>query len=425
MITAAGLVPLASAQESARAKRVLVYTVSAGYEHEVAHRMRRDELSIVEKALVDLGRTSGAFEVVPTRDAAAFEAQNLAKFDAVFFYTTGDLPLSDLQRAALFAYVEGGGGFAGAHCATDTFPSVPEYGEMIGARFDGHPWHEKVGVVVEDTSHVATRHLGMRFELSDEIYQFTTPFDRARMHVLLSLDTASVDLAKEGVHRADRDFALCWTKPVGKGRVFYTALGHEPALWKDERFLKLLAGGLRWSMRAEERPTLSKQDQPYRDFASTHAGDAAKGFELFRRESGPMCFRCHRANGVGGDVGPDLSGVARRLAPEEILDAVLAPSMSIERGYAAVSLELTSGLDVFGRILKETDKAITLSDTNGQPHEVPTRDILSRSESHVSVMPDGLARTLSPQEFADLYAYVLTLKVPPALPTAPPTDPPK
>src|SRR4029078_8567897 len=116
----------------------------------------------------------------------------------------------------------------------------------------------------------------------------------------------------------DRDFVLGWTKPWGKGRVFYTALGHEPALWKDERFLKLLAGGLRWSMRAEERPVLSKEDQRYREFASTHAGAGAKGFELFRRESGPMCFRCHRANGTGGDVGPDLSGVARRLTPEEM-----------------------------------------------------------------------------------------------------------
>jgi putative heme-binding domain-containing protein len=234
------------------------------------------------------------------------------------------------------------------------------------------------------------------------------------MHVLLSLDTASVDVTKEGVHRTDRDFALCWTKPVGKGRVFYTALGHEPALWKDERFLKHLAGGLRWSMRAEERPALSKEDQPYREHASTHAGDAAKGFEVFRRESGPMCARCHRTNGAGGDVGPDLSGVARRLAPEEILDAVLAPSSSIERGYAAVSLELISGLSVFGRILKESKEAITLSDTSGVLHEIATADVASRSESRVSVMPDGLARTLSAQEFADLYAYLLTLKVPAA-----------
>jgi putative heme-binding domain-containing protein len=424
VITLAGVAPLVIAQESAPTKRVLVYTVSAGYEHEVAHRVRPDELSIVEKALVDLGRSSNAFEAVPTRDAAAFEPQNLSKFDAVFFYTTGDLPLSDAQRAALFAFVEGGGGFAGAHCATDTLPSVPEYGEMIGARFDGHPWHQRVLIVVEDVSHAATRHLGPELGIADEIYQFTMPFDRARMHVLLSLDTATVDLAQAGVHRADRDFALCWTKPWGKGRVFYTALGHQPDLWKDERFLKLVDGGLRWSMHAEERPALSKQDQTYRDFASSHAGDAAKGFELFRRESGPMCFRCHRANGAGGDVGPDLSGVARRLAPEEILDAVLAPSTSIERGYAAVSLELTNGLNVFGRILKETDKTITMSDTNGLPHDVPIADVVNRTESHVSVMPDGLARTLSQQEFADLYAYVLTLKVP-AAPTPTPTVPPK
>jgi putative heme-binding domain-containing protein len=290
---------------------------------------------------------------------------------------------------------------------------------MIGARFDGHPWHEKVGVVVEDTAHVATRYLGKHFEIADEIYQFTAPFDRARMHVLLSLDTTSIDVAKEGVHRADHDFVLGWTKPWGQGRVFYTALGHEPALWKDERYLTMLTGGIRWAMRAEERPKLSAQDEPYRAFASTHAGDPQSGFALFRRESGPMCFRCHRANGVGGDVGPDLSGVARRLAPEEILDAILAPSSSILAGYDSVGLELTDGRAVFGRILAETADTIQLADTNGVPHSVKVAEVVKRSTSHVSVMPDGLARTLSTQDFADLYAYVLTLKVPAAQPITP------
>src|SRR6185369_8899201 len=75
-------------------KRVLVYTVSAGFEHDVVKRAKPDELSIVEKALVDLGARTGHFEAVPTRDAASFSAENLAKYDLVFFYTTGELPLS-------------------------------------------------------------------------------------------------------------------------------------------------------------------------------------------------------------------------------------------------------------------------------------------------------------------------------------------
>lgn len=394
-------------------KRVLVYTVSAGFQHEVSKRPAPDQLSLVEDQLVQLGRTTALFEAVPTTDAGAFTAENLAHFDAVFFYTTGDLPLSQPQRDALFAFVKGGGGFAGAHCAADTFPGVPEYGEMIGARFDGHPWHGAVRMKVEDPTHMAARWLDDSKGITDEIYQFAAPYDRAKLHVLMSLDTASVDMHADGIHRTDGDFALAWTKPYGKGRVFYTALGHEPKVWEDRRFRFMLAGGLMWTMRMDVRPELPEKSQSYREFASTHAGDAAKGFELFKRESGPMCARCHAVNGSGGTIGPDLSAVARRLTPEEILDSILLPSSSILAGYESVALELSDGTAVFGRITGESAGAIQLADTNAVTRSIAVKDVARRSKSRTSVMPDGLASTLSAQEFADLYAYVLTLKVPP------------
>ncbi len=232
-------------------KRVLVYTVSAGYEHEVAHRETPNELSLVERALVDLGRRSGRFEAVPSRDANDFTAEKLAQFDLVFFYTTGELPLSEDGRAALFDFVKQGKAFAGAHCATDTFYKVREYGEMIGGYFDGHPWHEKVSVKVEDAAHPATKHLGAAFDITDEIYQFKAPYDRTKLHVLLSLDAEKTDLGREGVKRTDRDFAIAWCKEYGKGRVFYTALGHRAEVWADERFMKHIEGGFLWAMRAD------------------------------------------------------------------------------------------------------------------------------------------------------------------------------
>jgi type 1 glutamine amidotransferase len=67
------------------------------------------------------------------------------------------------------------------------------------------------------------------------------------VHVLLSLDPASVDLMKKGVNRKDKDFALAWTRGLGRGRVFYTALGHEAAVWRDARFQQHLAGGIQWA----------------------------------------------------------------------------------------------------------------------------------------------------------------------------------
>lgn len=235
-----------------RPGRVLVYTVSAGFEHEVVHRAEPAELSLVEQALVDLGKRTGDFEAVVTRDAHDFTPAKLAKIDLVFFYTTGELPLSKDEREALLAYVRDGGAFAGSHCATDTFYEVPEYGQMVGAYFDGHPWHQEVRVKVEDRENPATKHLGDSFSITDEIYQMRAPYDRSKLHVLMSLDTTSLDLGGEAVHRKDKDFALAWTKEHGKGRVFYTALGHRPELWKDERFLAHLAGGFRWAMRRPE-----------------------------------------------------------------------------------------------------------------------------------------------------------------------------
>ena len=393
--------------------RILVYTVSAGYEHEVVKRARPDEWSLVERALVDLGSKTGAFEAVVSRDAASFEAASLAQFGAVVFYTTGELPLSSVQQAAFFAFVRGGGGFVGVHCATDTFAAVPEYGAMTGAIFDGHPWHERVSIVVEDRTHIATAHLGLRFETFDEIYQFKAPYARDNVNVLLSLAPDGLDVSRELVHRSDRDFALAWTRPFGDGRVFYTALGHRPEVWRDERFLTHLAGGIRWALHTEPRVQLREPDEARRTLALAGSGNPRDGFDVFRRESGPMCGRCHVVNENGAAVGPDLSAVARRLTREEIVDAILAPSAAIAHGYESTTLEMKDGTLVFGRIVKETEALLTLIDTNGTARSVAVANVQARIAGTISVMPDGLTTTLTNEEFLDLIAYVRTLKAPP------------
>lgn len=234
------------AQETRQIPKILVITESKGFVHSVVKRPKADELCTVEKALIELGKKSGAFEAVVTQDSrAAITAENLAKYAAVYFYTTGELPLSDTQKADLLQYIRSGKGFAGNHCATDTFYKWPEYGNMIGAYFDGHPWHEKIKVIVEDKDHPASKPFGSSFEITDEIYQFKGPYDRKNMHILMRMDTDAVK--KEG-KRKDKDYALAWTKEYGKGRVFYSAFGHREEVWKDERFLAHMLGGLRYAM---------------------------------------------------------------------------------------------------------------------------------------------------------------------------------
>jgi type 1 glutamine amidotransferase len=198
---------------------------------------------LVETTFMELAKKTGWFEVDCTQNSRGeINAENLKKYDAVFFYTTGELPLSDVQKSDLLAFVRSGKGFGGSHCATDTFYKWKEYGELIGAYFISHPWTQKVRVIVEDNKHAATKHLGDSFFIDDEIYQYRAPYSRDKGHVLLKLDMDSVKgLGK----RKDDDNALAWVHSYGKGRVFYTALGHRPEVWNDPRFQQHVVGGLR------------------------------------------------------------------------------------------------------------------------------------------------------------------------------------
>ncbi len=232
-------------------KRLLLITESRGFVHGVVNRGKKD-MCHVEKTFVELAEKYKFFEVDYTQDSrSVINDENLKKYDAVFFYTTGELPLTDAQKSDLLAFVKKGKGFGGSHCATDTFYKWKEYGEMIGGYFDGHPWNAgtKIKVIVEDKKHAATKHLGDSFEITDEIYQFKAPYDRKKLHVLMRLDMASV---KNQGKRADKDNALAWTNEYGNGRVFYTALGHQTEVWNDPRFQQHVIGGLRYMFGMEK-----------------------------------------------------------------------------------------------------------------------------------------------------------------------------
>ena len=219
--------------------QVLYLTQSAAFAHAV--------LPHSEEVLGRIGAEAGAFDVTVSHDASTLTAATLEGYDAVVFYTTGELPLRDDQKAALLAYVGGGGGFVGVHSATDTFYDWPDYLALIGGYFDGHPWRQEVVVRVEDQAHPSTSHLGASFRIDDEIYQFRR-WSRDAVNVLLSLDVTSVDLTAPGIKRTDQDFALAWTRREGAGRMFYTALGHRPEVWDDARFQRHLLEGIRWAM---------------------------------------------------------------------------------------------------------------------------------------------------------------------------------
>jgi type 1 glutamine amidotransferase len=253
LVLAVALSSQATASPRPARPRLLMVTYSGAFQHDVVRRPSADRLSIAERVVVELGQRSGAFEVTPLHSREELErltAGSFAGVGAVLFFTSGDVPLQPVARRELFGFVRGGGGFVGVHSATDTWYDVPEYGAVIGGYFDGHPWHQRVRIVVEDPSHPATRHLGPAFEIADEIYQFRG-WSRDGVHVLFALDPRSVDVGRG--KRADRDYALAWTRREGRGRVFYTALGHDREVWEDERFRRHLLEGIRWAIDNDRR----------------------------------------------------------------------------------------------------------------------------------------------------------------------------
>jgi uncharacterized protein len=231
--------PFASATAQGRS-RILYLTHSAGYRHEV--------IPLSAAILQQIGERSGRFELNTTADFSDFTTDTLQHYAAVIFHTSGELPMSDIQKAALLRFVRSGHGFIGVHSATDTFYAWPEYLELIGGYFDGHPWHQTVKIQVADPSNSLVSFLGATLEIQDEIYQFSD-FDNRESHVLLRLDETSVDLKRAGVQQRPYRWPLAWTRSYGQGRVFYTALGHEEVVWRDPRYQRLLLNAILWATR--------------------------------------------------------------------------------------------------------------------------------------------------------------------------------
>jgi len=229
-------------------KHLLVLGEEKGYRHEsVSHAMATIERLGQETGLWDsVIRTDTE---VLTKKKLEYNAKNLNDFDAVFFFTAGELEMDAQQKADLLSFVhDDGKGFIGIHAATITFTEWPEYGKMIGGYFDEHPWGTfDAPIVVEDPDFPGMQSWPRSFVLRDEIYQIKD-FSRENLRVLMRLDASKLDLGNPKIHRADRDFAVTWAKVYGKGRVYYSNLGHVKENWDNPQFQKMITEGIKWAM---------------------------------------------------------------------------------------------------------------------------------------------------------------------------------
>lgn len=219
--------------------RAIYCTATAGYRHEVIPESIRIMRAIGERtAWLDVDATERAEDLTGAR---------AAETDALVFYTTGAIRI-DPER--LERWVRGGGALIGIHCATDTLSKSGVYVGLIGGEFDGHPWNERVRIRVDRPGNPAASAWPLangEFVIEDEIYQFKRL--NPDMTVLMSLAPGQAKM------EPGRPYPLAWTREVGKGRVFYTALGHRPEVWRSDEFQRHVVEGIRWATRAEPAPT--------------------------------------------------------------------------------------------------------------------------------------------------------------------------
>jgi uncharacterized protein len=214
-------------------------------------------LAVIER----LGYESGLYDTYIRTDSQIISKQprmtdgqpasggpSLANVDAIFFLGHREIQLDPQQKADLLSFVKDDGkGFVAGHTASTAFVSWPEFGEMLGARYDGHPWNTAYGVVInEDPAFPATRHLPPVFNFTEEFYQ-AQAYSRDKIRVLLRLDVSKMPPNPE-LHRSDGDFPLAWAKTYGKGRVFYSAFGHAAATWDNPDVYRMYFEAIKWSL---------------------------------------------------------------------------------------------------------------------------------------------------------------------------------
>lgn len=279
LLSARGTVRARGAEKGS-SKKVLFFTKSAGFQHSVITR-KDDKLGHAERILTELGKDHG-FEVVASKDGRLFEPDQIGQWDGFVFVTTGDLtqpgtdkspPMSKDGKKAFLDAIQAGKGFIGSHCATDTFHSpddknIDPYIKMIGGEFIVHGAQQLSKLNVFDAEFPGAspaaecaRVLGPSFKILDEWYALKNLADD--LHVIIGHNTEGM----QGKMYERPNFPETWARMHGKGRVFYTSMGHREDVWENPVFQSLMLGALNWTtgkVDASVEPNISKVTPGYK-----------------------------------------------------------------------------------------------------------------------------------------------------------------
>jgi type 1 glutamine amidotransferase len=240
-------------------QKVLYFTRSAGFEHD-AVKLKDGQPSISDRILTELGKRHG-FEVVCTKDGRVFDG-DLDQYDAIAFYTSGDLtkpdkaqtpPMTPEGKEKLLRTIAAGKGFVGLHAATDSFHSkgpanenqteVDPYIAMIGGEFIVHGAQQEATIRAVSPDFPGVKKFGEVQKLNEEWY--TLKNFAKDLHVILVEDNEGM----KGDCYQRPPFPATWARMHQKGRVFYTSFGHRDDIWTNPDVQGIIAGGLAWAMR--------------------------------------------------------------------------------------------------------------------------------------------------------------------------------
>jgi len=273
---------LAAGSSKGSTKKVLFFTKSSGFAHSVVTRKPGEGQALAERILTRIGSEHG-FEVVASKDGRLFDPDQIGQWDAFAFETTGDLtkpgsmdkeghPISADGEKALYDAVRSGKGFMGMHCATDTFGhhrgqgADDPYIRMIGGEFSGYGPQQEAMLEVVDPDFPGVQAFGSKsFRINDEWY--------AQKHLADDLHVILVQVTKgmKGNDYQRPNYPETWTRLHGKGRVFYTSMGHREDVWENPKYQGLLLGAMGFitgKVDASTEPNIEKVTPGYKEIAS-------------------------------------------------------------------------------------------------------------------------------------------------------------
>ena len=253
-------------------QKVLYFTRSAGYEHSPVKR-EGSRLALSEQTLTEMGRRAG-FDVECTKDGRVFDG-DLSQYDLFAFYTTGDLtqpdalqtpPMTAAGKRKFLDAIAAGKGFVGFHSATDTFHSkgpanenqkdLDPYIAMLGGEFIIHGAQQEASLLIT-SKHPSVRDLGMGEGIAFKDEWYALKNFAPDLHVVLVQETKMM----KGECYQRPNFPCTWARAHGKGRVFYTSLGHREDIWTNPFFQTITMGGMAWALgnvQADITPNIDK-----------------------------------------------------------------------------------------------------------------------------------------------------------------------